>query len=1845
MRSVVLVYCTLLLYFGVINAQIIATDQQQLFYFFNNVPLSITFSVSPTLTTLVSAQCICVGNPDPDAFVSCSVSSDTAGDQLTYTLQAATGHGGYCNGLVFQYNSQNLSTPPVAFIENMYVTPIARPAFNATYMNLTITTQPTMTQAQFVDVIHQGSSLVSTLVPNVVLNTLAPSIAVYYLAYAQNLKLTSVSPLLDNQYYMIDWGIMDNVAKISLPTTQPLLLYNAPVVVSVTPTLSRVNYPALFTLSTNPNTVGSDFATSTGISLVETDGISQPGVIVTSKMLQVTTSVLNIGNNTFSVSLDGQNYNTQSPNSIPVEGFDFPSNMTVNYTLTADHLDTTDPGCSIFGLNEVNFYAYNLVQNAYNREAIFMQIIDAGFSRTVSCSWIPSANGIDVDGISCPCPQLWDLNVALPQDFQFAIQLNGNDWYNSLTMNLVSGIPVIHYYNPTSFITTPAGKLWNDNATFVQISQFANRYDGSEFVYSVLVLGQQTGALLPLANVSSLDSVNGPVAGCISDGASGFQCNVSFFNFALNDSRTLSLCGCNYYEVYNYDNPFVPVVVNCTETPMNPSCPTVNITTTPTPTPTPTPAVNNTQCAPDYVCNAAFVTSVNRQVNPLATPIDYVESVPFYIYGPLNLGNPATVPFGITPKNIALGQTYTLTINVLNGVFINTGVIQYMLTPISNDPYAQNMTSTGNSANATVLYGPITYISPKQATFTVTAFKFEAAMNISISMNNGTSYDRLSGQVVRFYDPSRFVFTKVIGDKGNNSTLPKVDTIVILGDNFFPSDSITIQYTLQSITLASNCTFISSVQLNCSTPDMLSTGVNLPSTFNISIQFDSGPTSINPFISTGLAIIFEDSTVPVIVQVVPQMGPINTQSFAPGIRLDGSYYITVKGITNSAATCQFQYWNGSTPIGYPISGNLQGNTGEEVQCQVKAPQILSSFGVAGVYRLYLVTSLSQPSDPFDFTFYFNPNLTDIEPRDVAAYGGDTVTIYGTGFPVSEAESIYNIGLLIGDTQSQQYCNVLNSTAITCTTPPHPDGQGLAVSVTFNQNQYATLQGVNFNVDACSVGYYAQDFTQQCQPCPIGTYKPLSGFFDCIQCEIGRYQNLPAQQLCNNCPRFTTTQSVQSINITQCDCAPGYFRGNNTTPGINCNICPSGGNCTGGSALPQPLPGYWYNAADSSPNGVNAVFIFSSCAPHADWCTGILSINDGCIIGHTGILCSSCSDGWYSSGSSCLQCTDDVRYRFIIVVVIIIVLVIIFFKFAQLKVAYLSSVSIAVSYFQVIAIFSAYDFKWPPALQNALQTLNFINLNIDIIVPECISIITYGLKWGITVALPAIFLVCLILLWTLELFRSIVVVWISPIIKPYIMNWYRIDKRNLLTKWCTEQRRDIADFICTPRSGPELKEFADKCIHTFMIIISFSYIFVLTKASEIFNCIYIPESNQTLMEADTTVTCYQGVWWAYFPFSIGLIILFGLGTLVLFLYISLNRKRISKDKVFNDRFRFLFVRFRNERLFWEAIIVLRKLLISTCVIFFAGYPMLVILFCMFVIFCSFILQTHHVPFRRVFHNIMEYVQLLSTEFLLFAALLFYVNAFPDSSNANALGYVTITVVVLCTFVMACLILLDIMSQVRRDWKIHYERKYKNAVVVNTVYANEDGDVELKEVSLKDNTATVPVYDTLDLESPTSPQKEPASPLSPTDSVSGLTSPASSKALLRQPSVNQRPQVSYTPAFVLKVQQKLPKPHPKVAKVTSAVWSKFIKFLDSIEGDDFDTNWEKVKEETLAEEDKKAKEEAERLEQEKQEQQEQIESQGATIEFNQSSDIELPIVQIPQSTEEEIKIDEDNQFHNM
>ena len=67
---------------------------------------------------------------------------------------------------------------------------------------------------------------------------------------------------------------------------------------------------------------------------------------------------------------------------------------------------------------------------------------------------------------------------------------------------------------------------------------------------------------------------------------------------------------------------------------------------------------------------------------------------------------------------------------------------------------------------------------------------------------------------------------------------------------------------------------------------------------------------------------------------------------------------------------------------------------------------------------------------------------------------------------------------------------------------------------------------------------------------------------------------------------------------------------------------------------------------------------------------------------------------------------------------------------------LAFISIGVDYFQVLAIFSATDIRWPTELYEFFKFMMIFNINVDIAAPEClVPNFEYEFKWWGTMMLP------------------------------------------------------------------------------------------------------------------------------------------------------------------------------------------------------------------------------------------------------------------------------------------------------------------------------------------------------------------------------------------------------------------------------------------------------------------------------------------------------------------------------
>jgi hypothetical protein len=523
-------------------------------------------------------------------------------------------------------------------------------------------------------------------------------------------------------------------------------------------------------------------------------------------------------------------------------------------------------------------------------------------------------------------------------------------------------------------------------------------------------------------------------------------------------------------------------------------------------------------------------------------------------------------------------------------------------------------------------------------------------------------------------------FTSIEGDLGNGQTRSSANNIIVNGTGFFRSNSITIKYVYGNVIFFNTCEYINNFNLSCKINDITNSGLKLPLQFTAFFSMNG----VNYLHS--LSLIFFTSDIPIIIQILPSRGPIKPKS---------QYTIDVEGVTKDIDIC---VWTSQLKKNiYKTIVPLKDSS--KIQCPVPLYDLLSNEDKHdfGKWELNLYNSIGYLNSPkIGFTFYSNPIVLSVDPTYFQAYGGQTISVFGTGFDLRGSQltsTSYQMNMKIKDTVSTENCIIFNSTFATCKTPSHPEDASVPISFSFNNQHYIT-SNLTLRVDSCSPGLSGSNFEVECKPCEPGKYKSVLGFIDCFDCPSNSYQPNYASTSCIKCPERTQTFG-SSKNLTDCDCVVGSWRLNTSTSGVKCESCVDGGICNGKGENPYPKSGYFWNQADE-----DNPFSFLECR-NPIWCTGNFSENGGCIATRTGLLCEDCSFGFFKSNSECEPCNTDVQFRMLIVITFLVILILLFFKFAQLKISHLSSFSIAVSYYQIIAIFSTFNFKWPESLKNVL----------------------------------------------------------------------------------------------------------------------------------------------------------------------------------------------------------------------------------------------------------------------------------------------------------------------------------------------------------------------------------------------------------------------------------------------------------------------------------------------------------------------------------------------------------------
>lgn len=188
-----------------------------------------------------------------------------------------------------------------------------------------------------------------------------------------------------------------------------------------------------------------------------------------------------------------------------------------------------------------------------------------------------------------------------------------------------------------------------------------------------------------------------------------------------------------------------------------------------------------------------------------------------------------------------------------------------------------------------------------------------------------------------------------------------------------------------------------------------------------------------------------------------------------------------------------------------------------------------------------------------------------------------------------------------------------------------------------------VQTLALAAQPCAAGTFLNASSLMCETCAPGSFSPLPGAPSCQLCAPGTY-SLNATY-CLQCPA-TSTAPAGSSSLAVCLCPYGFYQAgiSNTSSSFTCTPCPDGALCSG-DATPLATKGFWHLPGDFSTfyaceDGYCLAEEPSSSTTARRLLQAESNVSaSNCHLGHTGIVCSVCLDGYTVQGEFCEKCPD------------------------------------------------------------------------------------------------------------------------------------------------------------------------------------------------------------------------------------------------------------------------------------------------------------------------------------------------------------------------------------------------------------------------------------------------------------------------------------------------------------------------------------------------------------------------------------------------------------------------------
>lgn len=401
------------------------------------------------------------------------------------------------------------------------------------------------------------------------------------------------------------------------------------------------------------------------------------------------------------------------------------------------------------------------------------------------------------------------------------------------------------------------------------------------------------------------------------------------------------------------------------------------------------------------------------------------------------------------------------------------------------------------------------------------------------------------------------------------------------------------------------------------------------------------------------------------------------------------------------------------------------------------------------------------------------------------------------------------------------------------------------------------------------------------------------------------------------------------------CAPGTY---SLDPNNPCDSCPSGAICYGGNLI-VPQAGYWRSSRDSD-KFIECLFSYA--------CLGspfVVPYPIGaCAEGYHGNLCQPCENGFSRSGdnkcSKCLSRSSTIP-RFIGLVLSLGLICAILVR-TTLKTAHqpesLHSIYLKIftSYLQLVLITSTLDLDWPKFVKYFFNKQNYTNSAVgqNLFSFECFLagdepeedsyIQVYFDRLLILAGFPVGVALAVCIFW-------------------FIVYFYT-HKQNYLRK---------------------------EMFVTIVVLFFLNHPSLIREYFSVFSCRRLDDDTLWL-NANLDIKCFEGLHFQYaLTVALPSIIIWGVGVPSIILGYLVRKREVLNDIKLRCRFGFFYNGFRSSYFYWEFLILYRKIIIVSLLVFLGNESIAVQALTMLILLLVFfLLQYWKSPYKNDALNRME-----------------------------------------------------------------------------------------------------------------------------------------------------------------------------------------------------------------------------------------------------------------------------------